>query len=77
MVFQVQSELEVFRNQVGESLMQLKQKFDMNLTKVDSMDLSYDKRISNLEAVITPLITKATQEKESVSEEEVVNLIEN
>lgn len=48
----------------------------MNLTKVDSMDLSYDKRISNLEAVVTPLITKASQEK-GMSEEEVVALIEN
>lgn len=33
-----------------------KSKLDLLLAKVDSMDNSYDKRVSNLEAVVTPLI---------------------
>lgn len=37
-------------------MINFKAKFDLLLTKVDSMDNSYDKRISNLEALVAPII---------------------
>jgi len=41
-----------------------KSTFESIKMKVDSMDNTYDKRISNLEAIITPLLS---QEKEEMT----------
>ncbi|CDW82019.1 UNKNOWN [Stylonychia lemnae] len=52
------NELASFKAQFADQLHFFKSKLDLLLTKVDSMDNSYDKRISNLEAVVTPILAQ-------------------
>ena len=41
---------------IEEQIVDFKQRHDALMTKVDSMDNSYDKRVSNLEVVIAPFM---------------------
>eukprot|EP00347_Sterkiella_histriomuscorum_P013580 403364170 len=69
----VQTELASFKAQFSDQLHFFKSKLDVLLQKVDSMDNSYDKRISNLEAVVTPLISQ----ERGLPANQILDLISN
>lgn len=50
------TDLQSLKAQLSDQLHSYKSKLDLLNIKVDSMDNTYDKRLANLEAVVTPLI---------------------
>lgn len=54
-------------NHVDETLKTQKSLVDTLKMKVDSMDNTYDKRLSNLEAVVTPLLSGDGQNVEELA----------
>jgi hypothetical protein len=53
---QQQDQIDSFKVLIQDQLHYSKSKIDLLMSKVDSMDNTYDKRLSNLEAVVTPLL---------------------
>ena len=72
--------LAAFKSQIQDQLHSHRSKLEHLLAKVDSMDNCYDKRLANLEAVVTPLVSNMqpmlAREVENIFNERVLPLVE-